>query len=90
MGNDMINTSIEYLKRFFLRQSVYDFDGMEIMYSAMFLAIKVEEVNFPLNHFVSMIKGSNSVKIVQNEAFLIKGLKFQFFIYSPYRQFEGL
>lgn len=85
LNNDVLNTSIEYLKRFFLKQSVYDFDGLDMMYACIYLAVKVEEVNYRLSEFVRVGKGCTAEKIVQCETFLIKGLRFQFFVYSPYR-----
>ena len=87
---DVMNTSLEYIKRFFLRQSFYDFDAVDIMFSAVFLAIKIEEVNLTLYEFARSSKNSSIERIVLNEQFLIKGLKFQFFIYSPYRSFDGI
>lgn len=86
----MINTAIEYLKRFFLKQTFYDFDGLDMMYTAIYLAIKIEEVNYTLSMFVEMNKQCKVESIVRNEAFLIKGLKFQFFVYSPYRFYNAL
>ncbi|CAI2369792.1 unnamed protein product [Moneuplotes crassus] len=89
-NDDVINTAIEYLKRFYLKQTFYDFDGLDMMYTAIFLAIKVEEVNYTLIDFARTNKQCKIEKVVQNEAFLIKGLKFQFFIYSPYRAYGAL
>jgi len=86
---DVRNTSIEYLKRFYLKQSVYDFDPVDMMYTAIFLAVKVEETNYKLSDFARVNQISSVDKIVQSEAFLIKGLKFEFFVYSPYRWFNG-
>lgn len=87
--DDVICTSIEYLKRFYLKQSLYDFDGLDMMYTAIYLSIKVEEVNYRLHEFSAKNKGCSAEKVVQYETFLIKGLKFQFFIYSPYRSLNG-
>ena len=41
-NDDVLNTSIEYLKRFYLKQSVYNFDAIEMMYAVVYLAVKVE------------------------------------------------
>jgi hypothetical protein len=88
-NDDVVNTSIEYLKRFFLKQSFYDFEGLEMMYAAIYLAVKVEEVSFLLGEFARVNKSCTVEKIVQNETYLIKGMKFQFLVYSPYRCFNG-
>lgn len=60
-----------------------------MMYTAIYLSFKVEEVNFSLFEFSKVSKGCSIEKIVQYETFLIKGLKFQFFVYSPFRWLEG-
>lgn len=86
---DVRNTAIEYFKRFYLKQSVYDFSPLDMMYASIYLAIKVEETNIRLNEFVQINPESKREKLVSMEAFLIKGLKFQFYVYSPYRCFEG-
>ena len=41
-NDDVINTAIEYLKRFYLKQSVYNFSPIDMMYAAVYLAVKVE------------------------------------------------
>lgn len=38
---------------------------------------------------MSVNTGSKIESIIKNETLLIKGLKFQFFVYSPYRSFDG-
>lgn len=87
--DDVLNTAIEYLKRFYLKQSVYDFDAVDMMFTAVYLAVKVEETPYGLSDFARVNAGCTAEKIVQNETFLIKGLKFQFFVFSPYRSFDG-
>ena len=86
---DVRNTAIEYFKRFYLKQSVYDFSPLDMMFAAIYLAIKVEETNFRLSEFITVNPDCKRDKLVQMESFLIKGLKFQFFVYSPYRCFDG-
>lgn len=89
LDTDVMNTSIEYFKRFYLKQSIYDFDPIQMMFTCVYLAIKVEETNYKLVDFVHVNTGSKIESIIKNETLLIKGLKFQFFIYSPYRAFDG-
>lgn len=87
--NDVTNTAIEYFKRFYLKQSVYDFDPIQMMFAAIYLAIKVEETNIRLSDFVKINTDCKVERLIQMETFLIKGLKFQFFVYSPYRCYDG-
>ena len=70
---------MNFFRRFYLWQSIYEFDPIEMSYSAILLAIKVEElsINIDRDFFGKIDKPlCNKKTVFNNEIILIKGLKF--------------
>ena len=93
-----------FFRRFFLDQSILEFDPIEMMFTCLYVASKIEEIQFDrdfnnnINTFVAAIKAEtyctveskhnrinfNDIELTTNEIFLVKALKFQFVVYTPF------
>lgn len=88
------STAIAYFRRFFLRNPVCLNDPAILMFTALYVACKTEEINMRnVNAFCDYfpgIAGSNPQKILQNEMGLMSGIKFQLYVYSPFKPLISL
>jgi len=85
-------TALNYLKRFYLYNSVMDYHPKEIMVTCLFLACKVDEFNVSLAQFVANIKGNQSratTVILNNELFLMEQIKYNLKVHHPFKAIEG-
>lgn len=85
-------TALNYLKRFYLYNSVMDYHPKEIMVTCLFLACKVDEFNVSLAQFVANIKGNQSrasTVILNNELFLMEQIKYNLKVHHTFKSIEG-
>ena len=80
---------LSILNRFYLRQSVYDFEPLLMMHTAIYFALKNEEYDYNLQLYVNNQQNLTLDTIPKMEPYLMKGLKFNFLVYSPYRCLDG-
>jgi cyclin H len=83
---------MQYLKRFYLNNSVMDHHPKHIMVTCVYLACKVEEFNVSMQQFVMNVKGDRaraSDIVLQNELLLMQQLKYHLTIHNPFRPIEG-
>ncbi|CAG9316125.1 unnamed protein product [Blepharisma stoltei] len=84
-------TAISYFRRFFLRNPVCLNDPGNLMFTALYVACKTEEINVrDASSFCSNFQGSNPQKILQSEIVLISGINFQLYVYTPYKPLKAL
>ncbi|KAJ3415845.1 hypothetical protein HDV05_003909 [Chytridiales sp. JEL 0842] len=75
----VLGTAITFFKRFYLENSVIDYDPKLVVLTAVFLAAKVENVHKPLSEFLAKVpKAPTSEALLEMEFTLAAGLKFQF------------
>lgn len=86
-----------YFRRFFLDQSVFEFDPIEMMFTCLFLATKIEEIQFStdIHQNIQMFcrgigeeKYCTVDKLNAMEVFLVKAMRFQLVVYSPFQLIE--
>jgi len=80
-----------FMRRFYLKQSVFEFDPIEMLFAALFHAIKVEEVNLDLDTFcqkVNQPSQCNPQKVLALEVLLLRGLGFQLAVHTPFQVYE--
>ena len=85
-------TAFQYMKRFYLNNSVMNYHPKQIMVTCVYLACKVEEFNVPMERFVANVKGDNTKAkdfVLNNELMLMEQLKFHLTTHNPFRSVEG-
>lgn len=86
-----VSTALAYYKRFYLYNSVCEYDPVQMMFTSMFLACKTEEINIrDVHHFCQQFKESDPNALLQLEFFLISGIKFQLYVFCPYKPLRVL
>ncbi|NXC05454.1 CCNH protein, partial [Orthonyx spaldingii] len=95
MPRSVVGTACMYFKRFYLNNSVMEYDPRIIMLTCAFLACKVDEFNVSSAQFVGNLRESPPgqekalEQILEYELLLIQQLNFHLIIHNPYRPFEG-
>lgn len=86
----VIWTAANYLKRFYLLNSLYEHDPMQMMFTALFLATKAEEVNISLRAICEGVKLCEEKRVRAYEVHLLRGIRYHLQVFSPYRPLEAL
>jgi cyclin H len=92
MPKCVVGTALQYLRRFYLNNSVMNYHPKHVLVTCVYLASKVEEFNVSMAQFVANVKGDRgkAQDIVLNmELLLMQQLKYQLTIHNPYRPIEG-
>lgn len=89
-----IAVCMQYLKRFYLNNSVMDYHPRDIYLICVYLTCKTEELRISITDFLANIKTSNVEQtadiLLSYELLTIEKLHFQLVIHTAYRPFEGL
>ncbi|KAJ3212657.1 hypothetical protein HDU67_003685 [Dinochytrium kinnereticum] len=74
-------TAITFFKRFYLANTIMDYDPKLILLTCLFLAAKVENSHMPLTDFLAKVpKAPPPEVILELEFVLCRGLEFQFMV----------
>lgn len=60
-------TAMTYFRRFYMQQSIFEFDFTDIMCSCIYLAIKIEEYNLNLDTFVKKINTPKEITTIESK-----------------------
>ncbi|KAK6726409.1 hypothetical protein RB195_004620 [Necator americanus] len=86
-------TAYAYFKRLFLGWSVMEASPKIVMMACFYLAMKVEEFYVTIDEFVANLKSGtpeqNTTRILGLEPEIMRALRYQITIHSPFRPFEG-
>ncbi|KAH6561806.1 hypothetical protein BASA50_004835 [Batrachochytrium salamandrivorans] len=83
-------TAIVFFKRFYLNNTVMDYDPKIILMTCLFLSTKVENSLMSLDEFLSKVpKSPDASVMIDLEFTLSKGLKFEYFVHHPYWPLHG-
>jgi cyclin H len=86
-----ISTALAYFKRFYLYNSVCEYDPVQMMFTCMFLSCKTEEINIKDVHlFCQQFKESDPKAVLQLEFALISGIKFHLYVFSPKKSLKAI
>jgi len=88
-----------FMRRFYLKQSVFEFDPIEMLFAALFHAIKVEEVNLDLDTFCQKVNQPSqcnpqskvpdyTTEVLALEVLLLRGLGFQLAVHTPFQVYD--
>lgn len=92
MPKYVVGTSMAFLKRFYLYESVMNYHPKDIMLTCVYLACKVEEFNVSIMQFVSNLKGDKEKiadLILSHELLVMHGLHYHLTVHNPFRPVEG-
>lgn len=88
LPTEVIATSITFFRRFFLENSVMQFDPKNLVHTTIFLACKSENYFLSVDSFAKKAK-SNRDAILNNEFKLLESLKFSLLNHHPYKPLHG-
>lgn len=88
LPTEIIATSISFFKKFFLENSVMQYDPKSLVHTTIFLACKAENYFISVDSFAKKAK-SNREAILKYEFKLLESLKFSLLIHHPYKPLHG-
>lgn len=88
LPTEVIATSITYFRRFFLDNSVMEYDPKNLVHTTIFLACKSENYFISVDSFAKKAK-SNREAILKYEFKLVESLKFSLLNHHPYKPLHG-
>jgi cyclin H len=82
-------TAVQYLKRFYITNSLMTYHPTSILKTALFFATKTENHYFRLTKFADAIGKTKAEDVLASEFLLTQGLRFTFDVRHPFRALEG-
>ncbi|KAJ3222498.1 hypothetical protein HK099_002252 [Clydaea vesicula] len=84
-------TATAFFKRFYLKNSIMDYDPKIFVLTCLFLAAKVENCALPLDEFIKRIKINppQPSQILESEFELSKGINFDYAVHHPFWPLHG-
>ncbi|KAK2630275.1 hypothetical protein QTJ16_001095 [Diplocarpon rosae] len=82
-------TAIQYIKRFYITNSLMTYHPTDILKTALFFATKTENHYFRLTKFADAIGKTKPEDVLASEFLLTQGLRFTFDVRHPFRALEG-
>lgn len=92
MPKYVVGTTMAYMKRFYLENSVMDYHPRDVMLTSLYLACKVEEFNVSIAQFVGNLKGDRNKAadtVLSYELMVMEKLHFHLTVHNPYRPLDG-
>ena len=88
LPTEVVATSITFFRRFFLDNSVMEYDPKNLVHTTIFLACKSENYFISVDSFAKKAK-SNREAILKYEFKLVESLKFSLLNHHPYKPLHG-
>lgn len=82
-------TAIQYIKRFYITNSLMTYHPTDILKTALFFATKTENYYYRLSKFATAIGKTTPEDVLASEFLLTQGLRFTFDVRHPFRALEG-
>ncbi|KAF8848754.1 cyclin-like protein [Acephala macrosclerotiorum] len=86
---DVKATAVQYIKRFYITNSLMTYHPTDILKTALFFATKTENHYFRLTKFADAIGNTKAEDVLASEFLLTQGLRFTFDVRHPFRALEG-
>ncbi|CZR54280.1 related to cyclin mcs2 [Phialocephala subalpina] len=86
---DVKATAVQYIKRFYITNSLMTYHPTDILKTALFFATKTENHYFRLTKFADAIGKTKPEDVLASEFLLTQGLRFTFDVRHPFRALEG-
>ncbi|CCF60561.1 hypothetical protein KAFR_0K02070 [Kazachstania africana CBS 2517] len=88
LPTEVTATAIVFFKKFFIENSVMEFDPKELVHTTIFLACKSENYFISVDSFARKAKSSREA-ILKYEFTLLESLKFSLLLHHPYKPLHG-
>ncbi|CAL9730953.1 cyclin Ccl1p [Monosporozyma unispora] len=88
LPTEVVATSITFFKRFYLENSVMEYDPKDMVHTTIFLACKSENYFISVDSFANKAK-SKKEEILKYEFKLLESLKFTLLNHHPYKPLHG-
>lgn len=88
LPTEVVATSITFFRRFYLENSVLEYDPKNLVHTTIFLACKSENYFISVDSFAKKAK-SNRDAILKYEFKLLESLKFSLLNHHPYKPLHG-
>lgn len=82
-------TAVSFFKKFYLENSVMDVHPKYVVYTAVFLAAKLENCFYSISSFCSKLPKTEPSDVLDLEFQLLSALKFTLLVHHPYRPLYG-
>jgi len=82
-------TAVAYFRRFYLTNSVMEYDPKLVLPTCVFLAAKSENFFIPINHFAEALADTDPQQILDLEFVLFKSLEFTLVVHNALRPLQG-
>ncbi|KAG9234437.1 cyclin-like protein [Amylocarpus encephaloides] len=82
-------TAVQYIKRFYITNSLMTYDPATILRTALYFATKTENHYCKLTKFAEAIDKTRPEDVLASEFLLTQGLRFTFDVRHPFRALEG-
>ncbi|KAI1007319.1 hypothetical protein K3495_g900 [Podosphaera aphanis] len=89
LPTDVKATAIQYMKRFYITNSLMTYHPADILKTALFFATKTENHYYRLTKFADAIGKTQPEDVLASEFLLTQALRFTFDVRHPYRALEG-
>ncbi|TAQ88012.1 hypothetical protein B7494_g3669 [Chlorociboria aeruginascens] len=86
---DVQATAVQYIKRFYITNSLMTYHPTTILKTALFFATKTENHYTRLTKFADSIGDTKPEDVLASEFLLTQGLRFTFDVRHPFRALEG-
>jgi cyclin H len=82
-------TAVQYIKRFYITNSVMTYHPSDMVKTALYFATKTENHYMRLSKFAESIDKTKAEDVLASEFLLTQGLRFTFDVRHPFRALEG-
>ncbi|KAL1917324.1 uncharacterized protein VTP21DRAFT_4980 [Calcarisporiella thermophila] len=88
--DEVMATAILYMKRFYLYNTVMDYNPKDVMLTCIYLATKTQNNHISIDDFLKDIPRTSSDDVLGLEFVVSQGLRFHFAVHHPYLPLHGL
>lgn len=84
----VLNTAVTYVKRFYIKRSVFEYDPQHIVLVCLYLACKTEDCYLSAAELGRLV-GMPAEVLLKMELVLLQGLNFDLHVHSVHRALDG-
>ncbi|EEB09410.1 TFIIH complex cyclin Mcs2 [Schizosaccharomyces japonicus yFS275] len=81
--------AVTYFKRFFLVNSIMEYNPKTIIFTALYAATKASDHYIPIDQFCKKIPNSTPQQILEFEFYLCQSLDWDLYVWLPFRPLQG-
>ncbi|KAH8595817.1 cyclin-like protein [Bisporella sp. PMI_857] len=89
VATDVKATAVQYIKRFYISNSVMTYNPADVLKTALFFSTKTENHYISIADFAKRLPNTKEADVLALEFLLTQGLRFMFDVRHPFRALEG-